>query len=377
MTTSYLHPLRLAWLLLCIGVFNTVAWLDSLDRYLDARYHFALEDWVAEPLYAPSRQLNAWLAAASPVAGAAATLPGGHSTGVNVGAGAAGLAAAQKAASAGEAAHAASQAAWAAARNAANAVADAALRHTPSAVVLASTADAASDKPRYSVQPLAAGKFWPSQHRQSLRAGPQYILFAGDSMMQGVAPLLMRELSQQHPDWQTLDDSRQSTGLTVKRYFDWPARINERIDTLPLTLVVVFLGPNDPWDIYEPGRHLVFPSPQWEAHYASRVDAILSYAVAHGVRVLWIGLPSMRDGRVHDGAVLQNQIFAQRALAYGTDYLATEGLIGPLSLPFQRYLGTDTAQSLRAADGIHFTPAGLHRIKQAVLEHLAASTAQP
>lgn len=224
------------------------------------------------------------------------------------------------------------------------------------------------------VMPLQApvGQGWPTLRQQWLNPGPQRILFAGDSMMQGVAPLVSRELSRRYPDWFMLDLSRQSTGLTVRRYFDWPTRIIEEMDAQKLSLVVIFLGPNDPWDLVIDGRRHVFPSPDWAQQYALRVDEILSAARARDVKVVWVGLPAMREGRVQQGAVVQNQIFYNRAKAWGTDYLATEPLIGALSEPFQKFMPDDAGQpvNLRAGDGIHFAPAGLHRIKQALLNHL-------
>lgn len=218
----------------------------------------------------------------------------------------------------------------------------------------------------------AVGPGWPSLRQQWLNPGPQRILFAGDSMMQGVAPLVSRELAKRYPDWSMLDLSRQSTGLTVRRYFDWPTRIVQEMDAQQLSLVVIFLGPNDPWDLVVDGRRLVFPSPQWAQQYALRVDEILSAARERDVKVIWLGLPAMREGRVHQGAVVQNQIFHSRAKAWGTDYLATEPLIGALSEPFQKFLPDASGQpvNLRSGDGIHFTAAGLHRIKQAVLDHI-------
>jgi len=220
------------------------------------------------------------------------------------------------------------------------------------------------------VEPTSQG--WPTLRQQWLNPGPQRILFAGDSMMQGVAPLVIRELSRRYPDWFMLDLSRQSTGLTVRRYFDWPSRIIEEMDAQKLSLVVVFLGPNDPWDLVVDGHRHVFPSSEWAQQYALRVDEILSAARERGVKVVWVGLPAMREGRVRQGAVVQNQVFYHRAKAWGTDYLATEPLIGALSEPFQKFMADAAGQAvnLRADDGIHFAPAGLHRIKQALLNHI-------
>eukprot|EP01034_Spumella_vulgaris_P044348 gene44348-55153_t len=215
-------------------------------------------------------------------------------------------------------------------------------------------------------EPLAAGEFVPGLQQQKLLPGPQRILFAGDSMMQGVAPLVIRALSAQHPDWDMLDLSRQSTGLTVRKYFDWPGRIQEEIEARNLSLVVVFLGPNDPADMLVDGQRHGFPSPGWAFNYALRVDEILSAAAQRQVRVIWLGLPSMREGRIREGAALQNRIFQARAKTWGMDYLATEPLIGKLSEPFQKFIIDEAghALNLRAEDGIHMTPAGHSAMKR-------------
>ena len=108
-------------------------------------------------------------------------------------------------------------------------------------------------------------------------------------------------------------------------------------------------------------------------NYALRVDEVLSAAVQRQVRVIWVGLPVMKEGRIRDGAVLQNHIFHERAAQWGTDYLATEPLIGTLSTPYQKFKLKEDGQrvNLRADDGIHLAPSGLRMINQALLDHIA------
>ena len=326
-------PLRLTLGLWLAGLVLCGLWLTSLDRYLTARYHWSLESALDSALP------EGWL---PPLLALSQRLRERTSTD----------------------------------REALDAVPADRHDHKPDA----------PQKPGMSLRrpmrtpaapalaPLAEpiGQGWPSLRQQWWRPGPQRILFAGDSMMQGVAPLVIRDLSKRYPDWFLLDLSRQSTGLTVRRYFDWPTRIIEEMDAQKLTLVVIFLGPNDPWDLVVDGRRHVFPSPEWAQQYALRVDEILSAARARDVKVIWVGLPSMREGRVLQGAVVQNQVFYHRAKAWGTDYLATEPLIGALSEPFQKFMLDASGQpvNLRAGDGIHFAPAGLQRIKQALLSHI-------
>ena len=127
-------------------------------------------------------------------------------------------------------------------------------------------------------EPLPPGEFLATLAQQKLTPGPQRILLAGDSMMQGIAPLFMRDIMRLHPDWQVRDLSRTSTCLTMRRYFDWPARMIDEMDAQNLTLLVIFLGPNDPWDLVVDGQRHLFPSLGWALNYALRVDEVLAAA---------------------------------------------------------------------------------------------------
>jgi len=315
---------QLGGMLWVVGVINAVLWLDALDNYLEARFEWSLSSHVPGDWFEPSRRM----------AKAVSQLT------AHIG------------------------------------------RHDPDATEPAQTQPAPPAKPvpaamALKVQALPAGAFWPSLAVQQLTPGPQRILFAGDSMMQGVAPLVIRELSLKHPDWQMTDLSKQSTGLTSRKYFDWPRTIQQEIQTRHLNLVIVFLGPNDPRDMYLPDKRVSFGKPLWLENYAARVDEILGFAVQNQVRVIWLGLPAMRDEPLQRGAVVSNHVFFNRAQAFGTDYLSTEPLIGLVSLPFKKSMPDAQGRplNLRGEDGTHFTPAGLHQIKQALVAHI--EKAQP
>lgn len=300
----------LACMLLAVGLLNMLLWLHSLDIYLDARWQWRLQAALPEAAFTPSRQLAAWMGRDTGFADKA-PLPFGQG-------------------------------------------------------------GSAPAPLRLPLQTLSAGEFWPSIAVQKTLPGAQRILFAGDSMMQGVAPFVMRELSLAHPDWQLTDLSKQSTGLTSRRFFDWPRTIAQAIDSQQLTAVVIFLGPNDPRDMLLPDKRLAFATPEWLENYAQRVDEILTHAAQRQVRVMWVGLPAMRDERLGRAVMVLNQVFHDRAQAFGTDYLATEPLIGVASLPFQKYLRDANGQSvsLRAEDGTHFSPAGLRTITHALVQHI-------
>lgn len=318
----HLSVRQLSWLLPSVALMVCLSWLTSLDKYLGVRYHVSLESALPSVLFAPSRWLDERIRSGGARPLFRLNWPSSASVQEEV-------------------------------------------QAPPSRTL---EPPQLQDLPN----PLPPGEFLPTLSQQKLAPGPQRILLAGDSMMQGIAPLLMRDIKRLHPDWQVQDLSRPSTGLTMRRYFDWPARMADEMDAQNLTLLVVFLGPNDPWDLLVDGQRHLFPSPGWALNYALRVDEVLAAAVQRQVSVVWVGLPAMQEGRIRDGAVLQNHIFHARATQWGTDYLATEPLIGTLSAPFQKFKLQEDGQrvNLRAQDGIHLTPSGLRMINQALLAHI-------
>ena len=192
------------------------------------------------------------------------------------------------------------------------------------------------------------------------------ILFAGDSMMQGIAPLAIAELRKKYPAGLFVDLSQQSTGLSVNRYFDWPAKIQEESLKQGFNIVVIFLGPNDPWDIYESRVKYVFPSEAWREKYRSRIREIMDFALLHKIHIIWIGLPNMGQERIKQGALIQNTLFKEEISRYHFDYLSTEDIFGTLDEPFNRYIPDPIkGQTLvRGEDGVHFTVTGLRLINQ-------------
>lgn len=190
--------------------------------------------------------------------------------------------------------------------------------------------------------------------------------------MQGVAPLVISRIKKENSHAVLLDLSKQSTGLTVRRYFDWPTKIREEATKRELTSVVIFLGPNDPWDITEGKDRYAFPSPEWEDKYRERVTEVLRFANERNIRVVWIGLPSMKNERVKKGAIIQNRIFREECARFNSTFLDTEEMLGRLDQPFSKYIPDETKGQVlvRAEDGTHFTPHGLRLIAGKLVEIL-------
>lgn len=206
-------------------------------------------------------------------------------------------------------------------------------------------------------------------------SAPAKVLFAGDSLMQGVAPPMQRSLRVDH-GIDSINLSKQSTGLAYPSAFDWPATIETALDgDQEIKLLVVMLGPNDPWDMADPahpGRsYLKFESAAWETVYRSRVARILDAAKAHGVSVVWIGAPGMKREQLDTQMAWLMPVIRDEVTRHGGVFVDTRPL---LSVPGQPYsdaiMINGELVKMRSGDGIHFSPAGQTYIARHVLAML-------
>lgn len=202
-------------------------------------------------------------------------------------------------------------------------------------------------------------------------AAPGKVLFAGDSLMQGVAPPLQRSLRVDH-GIDSINLSRQSTGLAYPSAFDWPKTIEDTLASdASIRLLVVMLGPNDPWDMADPehpGRtYLKFESTQWEAVYRARVARILDAAKTHGVSVLWIGAPGMKREQLDAQMAWLMPVIRDEVTRHGAVFVDTRPLLSIPGQPWSDAIPVEGVMTkMRSGDGIHFSPAGQNYIAQHV-----------
>ncbi|WP_273818805.1 DUF459 domain-containing protein [Providencia rettgeri] len=204
------------------------------------------------------------------------------------------------------------------------------------------------------------------------------VLFIGDSLMQGVAPHVKRTLLM---EWgiHSLDLSRQSTGLRYPAFFNWPKTLDETLRQHPdITVVVVFLGPNDPWglpkDELEPAS--TFKSERWEQRYRARIAQILHIAEQYQAHVIWVGPPNTRDTTLSQGMQYLRTLYQSEVNKAGEIYLDGNAV---LQYSETHYADTFTdhtgSRKIRTADGVHFTPAGQRMLAKAIMTKLQAPQA--
>ncbi|KAA8733683.1 DUF459 domain-containing protein [Acinetobacter qingfengensis] len=198
------------------------------------------------------------------------------------------------------------------------------------------------------------------------------VFFAGDSMMQGVAPWVQKYL-QENFAIKTVNLSKQSTGLTYPSFFDWPKTIRDTLNSnANIKVMVIFLGPNDPWDISNPqgGAALKFQSPEWETEYRARISGILQDAQKHHVSVMWVGPPNMRKDLLNTQMTYLTQVIADEVKKHQAYYIDSRLIVGDKHNIYSDYLiqGNNSIK-MRSADGIHFSPDGQKTIAQVIERH--------
>ena len=332
----------LPWFLVIV-VANSFLWLDSLDQYLASRFHFYLSQYVPEQALTPSIRMKQILGVTE--------RKEPEFDRINV------TTIEQKTAFKDT--------------GSSSLIAPAVVK---SEEVINNTNSSNETQIAYlknNVEYVALGT--PEQNKTPalpFKSSNVKVMFAGDSMMQGVAPIAINALKKTYPKANLVDLSKQSTGLTVKRYFDWPTKIKEGIAKENYKLVIIFLGPNDPWDIYENKKVYKFPSTEWEELYRQRVEDVLKFAKENQAHVIWVGLPNMGEERLRTGAMIQNRVFKKETHKYSYQYVPTDVLVGPLDQPYKAYI-KDPAKGdilMRGSDGIHFTPTALRLISQQVVQ---------
>ena len=197
--------------------------------------------------------------------------------------------------------------------------------------------------------------------------------------MQGVAPHVQKWLNDAY-GIKTINLSKQSTGLTYPSFFNWPQTIGNTLATNPqIKILVMFLGPNDPWDIPDPhngSRFISFASPQWENIYRSRIKTIMDTARQHQVTVLWLTPPSMRKQKLNEQMIYLRQITADEVNKNQGYVMDTRTMLGGNGDEFYDTVTQTDGKKIktRSSDGIHFTVTGQKIIAQNIFNRFNLPT---
>ncbi len=204
------------------------------------------------------------------------------------------------------------------------------------------------------------------------------ILIIGDQLAGGMGAGLTRMVENDR-SIQVVNRFNESSGLARPEIYDWASAIPKMAEGKNFTTAFVLLGFNDRREIRDGDKILNFGSPDWDALYKARVDAVLDALAAQKIHVFWMGEPPMGDPAMD--ADLQNitSLQKERVVAKGAGFIE-------LRTPFANAQGgyTDrglddagTERRLRENDGVTFFKQGNNRLGQIALAALKSGEAAP
>ncbi|TKX32719.1 SGNH/GDSL hydrolase family protein [Campylobacter aviculae] len=195
-------------------------------------------------------------------------------------------------------------------------------------------------------------------------------LFIGDSLMQGVAVALNKNL--RNLGLKATDISKQNTGLSYKSYFNWAKATKEALSKNPnIKYLVILLGANDPWDIKKGGNYLRFGTPPWREIYKSRVDEIIKIAQKYKVKILWFEIPPVKKDSLNKKIQILNKIYSQEILKNKEIFINTQSFFS-VDNEYSTYIKNENNKSIkmRTDDGVHFTSNGAKAMSKLLLNHI-------
>jgi uncharacterized protein len=195
----------------------------------------------------------------------------------------------------------------------------------------------------------------------SLAAGPSWAVFVNAKATGVIKPLAEYQVG---------------TGLVRNEFWDWPKHVDAVVRARNPQVSVFMVGANDDQGIDVNGTALHPPDQAWVDEYARRVDAVMATLTAHGRRLIWIGMPPMRDPQYSQSMGLLDLIFASEARKHRrVTYVDTWTMFSAPGAPgtYAQYITDESGQptNMRLDDGIHLNVEGSQYLARAVMTQLA------
>lgn len=196
----------------------------------------------------------------------------------------------------------------------------------------------------------------------------------GDSMMKAVGRAIRKQYADADAEVEVLTSI--GSGLARLDLFDWHAQAQAMMATHSPAMAFVMIGANDNQPMRTGAGVVDFGSPGWNVEYGRRVGKLMDLLLEGGKRrVVWIGLPRMREEKLDGDVRAMEQIVEQQAAARErVTYFSTLDLLSPAS-GYKAYIIQENGMPLdvRSADGIHLNRNGAEYLAKLLLAKFPAT----
>ena len=200
---------------------------------------------------------------------------------------------------------------------------------------------------------------------------PQTVLFAGDSIMEELGPVLAQMLAGRK-SLKLVQAGRSSTGLCRPDFYDWPKAMRSLMRAEQPRTVVICIGTNDDQTVSDAGVRHQFISPRWQQAYRHKVEEIINIVEEYGGASIWVSPPIMGPDALRPRVFAIREVIRQACENRNVPFIDIWPTLADANGNFQYSLiapGGKTV-TLRTRDGVHIAPAGNKILAKAVLPHL-------
>lgn len=194
----------------------------------------------------------------------------------------------------------------------------------------------------------------------------------GDSLAEGVWDGFTRVLKREPGGWTAQRRSAIGTGLTRGDFAAWLEQIERDFQTHKARHVVIMVGMNDLRDFRDDRRGRVYGTPEWDAAYAKRIEALVERLRAHAENVVWVGLPVFRRPELNEGARRLSDLYASVATRAGATFMPIyDDFLSPAGGFVTHLAAADgRLRQVRGEDGLHFIGVGYEMIAAKALAEI-------
>ena len=189
------------------------------------------------------------------------------------------------------------------------------------------------------------------------------ILVVGDFFAGGLADGLTASFSD-IATLRVIDKSKGLSGFVRDDVIDWPAQLPLIVEETKPAYIVAMLGSNDRQLMREGGKKLKKRTPEWDAAYKKRVEALGTALKATGVTYNLVGLPPVRFKSMNKDFLIFNELYGKAAASPNGKFIDVWDGFSDAEGNYSRS-GPDVNGQivlLRPKDGINLTKAGRQRL---------------
>ena len=197
------------------------------------------------------------------------------------------------------------------------------------------------------------------------------LLFAGDSIMEGLGPVVAGMLPNTD-NLKIVQAGVSSTGLCRPDFYDWPTTMRTYMTTLHPKLVVICIGTNDDQSVSDAGKKYHFISPAWERAYAHKVEELIDIIVQNGGTPIFVSPPIIGSKYLRPRVFAVREVIRQTCANRNVVFTDVWQTLADPAGNYQRFIVDSNRKktALRTKDGAHVTQAGNTLLARAILPQI-------